>query len=578
MSESRAPRGSEWTDVVEVLHRFQNVMATRAHYPAGHPAIQRAATGAADGFARVLPNLSELVVNLTDGELVLYDRPMPDLRESMSTFATALERHEIDCVVFMRGLELAEIEHLALALAGPADLPGRVRDRAQAKLAHVLLRYSDVRGNDKDGGGEVHAATFMSAVTRLHDHVLQAFSTQQLADVAQIRALARRVVNACAGRRYTLLTRCYVPGSNDQAPHAINVAMMTAGLAIAGHIPDDLVVDVTAAALLHDIGTLLSPAAIRGMPEPALDEPQRNVFRHHPLTGAWALLATGCPPLWVAVALEHHRGVDGGGYPLLETGEPPSELVRMVSLASFFDRKRTLLDGHVDDPDAALQQAARLEAKYFGPPLVTRFLRTFGVYPPGTIVELTDRNAAVVTHASAQDPVRPLVRLLTGPNAGRQVDLKHRNVIEGRHDLSIARAILAPLARRDPHEKTASEAPAEPGAPPDDDIAAAEPGAPPDDDIAAAEPGAPPDDDIAARPRRSSDELLALLGGTAAIPELARADLAPVSLDHRQAFLLTFIDGETPVDLLLVMTGLPEHDILEILDDLVMAGVVRMRC
>src|SRR6185436_4910171 len=103
----------------------------------------------------------------------------------------------------------------------------------------------------------------------------------------------------------TLLTRCYVPGADDQAAHATNVAMMTASLAMAARVPDVQVVEITAAALLHDIGTLLSPAAIRGLPEPVLDEPQRGVFRHHPVTGGWALLSTGCPPMWIAVALEH---------------------------------------------------------------------------------------------------------------------------------------------------------------------------------------------------------------------------------------------------------------------------------
>ena len=42
MSDLRTPRGSEWDDVALAMHRFANVMTSRAHYPAGHPAIEKA--------------------------------------------------------------------------------------------------------------------------------------------------------------------------------------------------------------------------------------------------------------------------------------------------------------------------------------------------------------------------------------------------------------------------------------------------------------------------------------------------------------------------------------------------------
>jgi response regulator RpfG family c-di-GMP phosphodiesterase len=552
---TRAPRGSEWTDVVEVLHRVQNVMTARLQYPEGHPSIRRAVVAAAEGLGRVLDGINELVLALDDDELVVCERPMPDLGETMSTLVEALQRHEIECIVFVRGVDAAECELLGHALTLPAQAPGRVRELAQAGLVHILLRFAEVKTTDRAHAEEVHAATFRPQVQQVLDHVLNAFTMEQLVEASAIRALARRIVSACAGRAYTLLSRCWVPGADDQAAHATNVAMMTASLALAGGVPDEIVVEITAAALLHDVGTLLSPTAIRGMPEPILPEAQRGVFRHHPITGAWALLATGCPPLWVSVALEHHRGIDGGGYPMLERPDPPHELVRTVSLASFFDRKRTLLDGRVDDPDEAIRQASRLERSYFGPPLVTRFLRTFGLYPPGTIVELSDRQAALVTHASPHDPLRPRVKLLTGPSAGLQVDLEERDSTEGRHQLSIARAILAPLARRDPDEQRGEPEP-EPEPP--------VPARPPP------RPSQPP-------PAMTEAALIARLGGEHVVPALARVDLGGLVIDHRHGFVLTFVDGITPLETILDATGLPRLEVLTIVDELVRAGVLRLQ-
>jgi hypothetical protein len=92
----------------------------------------------------------------------------------------------------------------------------------------------------------------------------------------------------------------------------------------------------------------------------------------------------------------------------------------------------------------ALQRAMALEERYFGKPLVRRFLRALGVYPPGTTVELSNRQPAMVT-AAGGDPWRPQVRILRGARSGRRVELKDMNALEGRHQLSIVRAILPPL-------------------------------------------------------------------------------------------------------------------------------------
>jgi hypothetical protein len=217
---------------------------------------------------------------------------------------------------------------------------------------------------------------------------------------------------------------------------------------------------VTAAALLHDVGHMLLPREIQGMPEPLLDERGKAVFRQHPFAGARALFALGAPPLWVAAALEHHRGVDGAGYPSLGTKDPPHELVRLVSLANFFDRRRTLLRGQQDEPEDAVRRAAALEGRYFDRKTLRRFCRALGVYPPGTTVQLTDEQAAVVARVNPSDPLRPEVTLLCGPNAGKRVDLKAINAVERRHELSIIHATMPPLLVRAQVKGVVSAAPA----------------------------------------------------------------------------------------------------------------------
>jgi len=117
----------------------------------------------------------------------------------------------------------------------------------------------------------------------------------------------------------------------------------------------------------------------------------------------------------------------------------------MIALANYFDSKRTRIQGQASAPEEALLGAMELEERYFGQGLVRRFLRVLGVFPPGTSVELSTQEPAIVTRANPNDPWRPQVKILRGANAGKLVELREMNTGEGRHRFSIVRAIAPPL-------------------------------------------------------------------------------------------------------------------------------------
>jgi len=448
MSELRTPRGSEWDDVALALRYLTNELAARVQYPEGHPAITRADAVAADSFQRLLAAVPELVVALKEDEFIVCDRPMPELRSRLGGLASAMAGHAVECLVFQRGLGQGECATLARLLSLPGGAGSRVREAAPTQLQHVLLRFAELRSHERARAEGLQAESFQRQVQDVLDHVAGTFAREELADLTAVRTVARRMVEACATRAYKLELRSCPAGEADQAAHAASVSLVVAALALEGQLPHELCVEVTSAALLHDVGHLLLPAAVRDTPEPSRDEQQRRIARNHCFAGALALLSAGCPPLWVSAALEHHRGIDGRGYPALEKATPPHELVRLIALASFVDRKRTLVDGLIAEPEAVLRQAQTLEPVYFGPRMVARYLRALGVYPPGTLVELSSRELGQVTQSSLHSPLRPMVQLLTGPDAELQVDLKDVNGTEGVHTLSITRAVLAPLALR----------------------------------------------------------------------------------------------------------------------------------
>lgn len=438
-----APRQSEWQSVLDVLHTFANMITVRSHYTDGHPAIGQADDHAASGFARVLERLPELVVALVDGEFIVSERPLPDLRSRLHALADAMTRHDIECMVFQRGMTREECGVLGRALAMPAG--EHVREEAQAQLTNVLLRFV-VRAGDAEAGAGAQSSFFVPAAQDMLLGLARALANEQPIDKLGIAALANQIVVSCAAHAGMVHQRSWTRSMEDEATHAANVATMTAMLALDAGYPQRLCIDATAGALVHDIGHLFLPEEIRGVPEPLLDERAKPVFKNHTFAGAQMLLGAGCSALWVAAAYEHHRGADGGGYPSLESSDPPHDLVRMIALANYYDSKRTILgNGAGDDPETALAGAMELEAKYFGAGLIRRFLRVFGVFPPGTTVELTSLEPALVTRANAADPWRPQVKILRGPNAGKFVEVRDIDARENRHRVSIVRAITPPL-------------------------------------------------------------------------------------------------------------------------------------
>jgi hypothetical protein len=314
----------------------------------------------------------------------------------------------------------------------------------------------------------------------------------------------------------------------------------------------------------------------------------------------------------VAAAFEHHRGVDGKGYPALDSMRAPHEIVRLVALANYVDRRRTLLRGAVDGADEALARAATLADVYFGRPALRHYVRALGVFPPGTTVQLSDRREGLVVAANPGDPRRPIVRILTGTADLPRVDLKQLDAVEDRHMLSIVRAVPPPMLVRPldaepeapslepppselpslrplagglsvppaarvsglyssvPRVRGPSSAPPEAAKSSPAIVAAPRVSAPPPITSSVPPAGA------ASSPEELERSYLKTLGSLEGVPRLvlSPAELGKLSLDHRAGFVLTFVDGASSIDTLLDASGLPRLELLRILAELVLAGAV----
>lgn len=196
-----------------------------------------------------------------------------------------------------------------------------------------------------------------------------------------------------------LLTRLVELGSSDYNDynHVANVTMLALMLASAEGVEGEALRRLAVGAVLHDIGKVALPAVVlskRGK----LTAAEQKVIEEHPRIGR--KLAERVRPLHPEVRdiiEQHHEYLDGSGYPQGLGGEQIGPLVRMVSIANHYDNLC-----HPQDPSTRLAPKDALAHLYrnFGSRLdrrlVARLVSILGVYPPGTVVRLSDERLARV--------------------------------------------------------------------------------------------------------------------------------------------------------------------------------------
>lgn len=198
--------------------------------------------------------------------------------------------------------------------------------------------------------------------------------------------------------------------------HAINTSLLAGSIA-GGFSPPwpEFVESMTIAGLLHDIGkSFLVPFTRPGKKRPL--PPEDRGMRTHPILGEVLLRDAGIDRYDILSAVRsHHESWDGSGYPDGLAGEAIPLGGRIVAVANFFEN---LLSGSAvpgkKRSDQAISSLLASANGRFDKLIVRVFLASLGLFPPGSVVELSDERMGVVLESKERDLMRPKILLLTG--------------------------------------------------------------------------------------------------------------------------------------------------------------------
>lgn len=144
----------------------------------------------------------------------------------------------------------------------------------------------------------------------------------------------------------------------------------------------------------------------------------RQALHEHPRKSAETLRAMGVTDeLWLSIVLQHHERADGNGYAEGLAGEQITTGARLLALA---DRYCSRITHHAARPwrlpSIAMKEIFNDRGSYADDELTSLFIKTLGIYPPGTMVRIADGEIGIVTHSlgRASNPIIHAVLGLRG--------------------------------------------------------------------------------------------------------------------------------------------------------------------
>jgi HD-GYP domain-containing protein (c-di-GMP phosphodiesterase class II) len=220
--------------------------------------------------------------------------------------------------------------------------------------------------------------------------------------------------------------------------HEMNVAVVSMLLGRTFGLDEQDMLDLGVGALMHDVGKLDLSARQRHVDE-RCSAADVAAYREHVAPGVAQGRRMGLSAGALLVLAQHHEHADGTGFPLRLQLERMSVAARIVSMVNRYDNLcNPALLAHSLTPHEALSQLFAQARSKFDSSMLNAFIRMMGVYPAGSVVQLTDERFGLVISVNSTRPLKPNV-LVHDPRVPRDEAL-HLNLMSCA-DLGIRRSL-----------------------------------------------------------------------------------------------------------------------------------------
>lgn len=208
--------------------------------------------------------------------------------------------------------------------------------------------------------------------------------------------------------------------------HELNTLVVSMLIAKNLGITDDDAVALGMSAILHDIGKRQISDKILLKKDP-LTVRETAIYQTHVLLGLNMLRDIAVPRKILTVISQHHEFADGSGYPKGLRCDELDPLAHILIIANMYDNLCNPSNPALSKtPYEALSMMFAQQRHQFDQTILRRFIKCLGIYPPGSVVRLSDQKLATVISTNPQQPLRPFIRMLSDDREeeGEIIDLR----------------------------------------------------------------------------------------------------------------------------------------------------------
>ena len=429
----RTPSGPEF-DPAPFLKGLVALRRVTSMYPAGHPLIGQKVN---ELFQHVAPHLASrgpLNIDIIHGEPHVNGHACWSDGATLSAAIDELGELGTHSVEIRPGLEPDELRRAVESIDGNERAFGeRLAARDVSHISFSRIVPLDTRWHAPRWSEDPPAPldpSYAEALTRTEE-AFDAVASGRRLDPGSVRSIVQLLIGEVARssaalaqiltlKEYENLTYC----------HSVNVAILSWMLGRQLRLDDEMIATLVECALLHDVGKTRVPLAIVQKPG-ALDLAERKLIEAHTTFGAAILVDTaGVHPLAPTIALEHHRGVNGTGYPDLGEGVVPHVMSQIVAVADIYEALTGARSYRQPmKPDQACLALAREAGTKLNTAFVKAFVSAVTFFPVGSLVRTSQHEVGVVVRTAPRDPLHPVIVLTndTFELVGEEVDTSLRD-------------------------------------------------------------------------------------------------------------------------------------------------------
>ena len=235
------------------------------------------------------------------------------------------------------------------------------------------------------------------------------------------------------------LIRYQQGGNEDLYFHTLNVSVLAMMLAHELKATESQIQTIGMASLFHDLGKVNVPNQILKKTT-RLTKPEQSIYEQHVYHGIQIGQQAGLDKAVLTVIGNHHEYMDGSGFPNKLQGQQIPLITRIVTIANVYDNLCNHIDpGQSVTPHEALALMYSHRRAQFDPAIMAIMVKCLGIYPPGTLVKLSDGATGLVINVNIGHSLRPRILLYDAdipPEEAMILDLSTEN-----EDLSITGSI-----------------------------------------------------------------------------------------------------------------------------------------